>query len=97
VQLASAVVNFPAVYAGNPPDFHAVDSAKTSMGIPLLRLEDAEILCNLLRRQLICLKFMLETLLVFTPVDPAKTSVSIPLLRLEQVKLWLHGQTSKIL
>jgi hypothetical protein len=42
VQLASAGVDFPAIHAGNPLSVHAVDSAKTSRGIPLLRLEDVK-------------------------------------------------------
>jgi hypothetical protein len=43
VQLASAGVNFPEIYAGNPLVVHTVDSAKKSVGIPLLRLEDGKL------------------------------------------------------
>jgi hypothetical protein len=37
VQLASAGVNLPKIYAGNPVRVHAVESAKKSVGTPLLR------------------------------------------------------------
>jgi hypothetical protein len=43
VQLASAGVNFPVIYAENPPGVHTVDSAKKSVSIPLLRLEDVNL------------------------------------------------------
>lgn len=36
VQLASAGVNLPEIYAANPLSVRTVDSAKTSAGIPLL-------------------------------------------------------------
>jgi hypothetical protein len=43
VQLASAVVNLPEIYAGNPVSVHAVNPAKKSVGIPLLRLEQVKL------------------------------------------------------
>jgi hypothetical protein len=43
MQLALAGVNLPEIYAGNPLGVHAVDSTKTSVGIPLLWLEDAKL------------------------------------------------------
>jgi hypothetical protein len=43
VQLASAGVNLPEIYAGNPLSVPAVNSAKTSVGISLLRLAEAKL------------------------------------------------------
>jgi hypothetical protein len=36
-------VNFPEIYAGNLLRAHVIDSAKTSVGIPLPWLEDAKL------------------------------------------------------
>ncbi|KAJ7838542.1 hypothetical protein B0H13DRAFT_1911782 [Mycena leptocephala] len=83
VRLASAGVNLPEIYAENPPGVHAVDSAKKIGGhsTPAARRcksvrkygQTRKMLCNLVRRVLICLKFMLETLPVFTPsIQPKK-------------------------
>jgi hypothetical protein len=91
--------NFAAVYAGNPPDVHAVDSAKTPMDIPLLRLEDAKWWASRAKHRKYCCatcfggglpEIYAENPVSVHAVDLAKTSVAIPLLRLEQVKLWLH-------
>jgi hypothetical protein len=37
------VRKLPEIYAGNPAGIHAVDLAKISVGIPLLRLEQAKL------------------------------------------------------
>jgi hypothetical protein len=79
VQLASARVNFPAIYAGNPLSVYAVKSAKKSgafhscgskMQICEKAAPNAENIVQLASAGIIIisLQFMLETLPMFTPL-----------------------------